>query len=103
MTSGLTVGKPVIAEMVRLAAFEVPGVQAVARSGGAWRRLLLAPPVEVRLQGNRVSVRLSIVARPGQALTPLAAQVRVAVAATVERLLGLELDGVSVVVDGVGG
>jgi uncharacterized alkaline shock family protein YloU len=34
---------------------------------------------------------------------PLAAQVRVAVAATIERLLGLELDGVSVVVDGVGG
>ena len=103
MTSGLTVGKAVIAEMVRHAAFEVPGVQAVARSGGAWRRLLLASPVEVHLEGNRVSVRLSIVARPGQALTPLAAQVRVAVAATVERLLGLELDGVSVVVDGVGG
>ena len=103
MTSGLTVGKPVIAEMVRHAAFEVPGVQAVARSGGAWRRLLLASPVEVHLEGNRVSVRLSIVARPGQALTPLAAQVRVAVAATVERLLGLELDCVSVVVDGVGG
>jgi len=103
MTSGLTVGKSVIAEMVRHAAFEVPGVQAVARSGGAWRRLLLASPVEVHLEGNRVSVRLSIVARPGQALTPLAAQVRVAVAATVERLLGLELDGVSVVVDGVGG
>jgi uncharacterized alkaline shock family protein YloU len=103
VSSALTVGKPVIAEMVRLAAFEVPGVQAVARSGGAWRRFLLAPPVAVRLDGNRVTVRLTIVARPGQALAPLVAQVRVAVAATVERLLGLELDGVSVVVDGVGG
>ena len=103
MTSGLTVGKPVIAEMVRLAAFEVPGVQAVARSGGMWRRLLTAPPVDVHLEGNRVTVRLSIVARPGHALTPLAAQVRSAVAATVERLLGLELEDVSVVVDGVGG
>jgi uncharacterized alkaline shock family protein YloU len=103
VTSGLTVGKPVIVEMVRLAAFEVPGVQAVARSGGIWRRFLLAPPVEVELRGNRVSVRLSIVARPGQALAPLVTQVRSAVAATVERLLGLELDGVSVVVDGVGG
>ena len=103
MTSGLTVGKPVIAEMVRLAAFEVPGVQAVAHAGGMWRRLLIAPPVEVHLEGNRVAVRLSIVARPGQALTPLVAQVRLAVGATVERLLGLELDGVSVVVDGVGG
>jgi uncharacterized alkaline shock family protein YloU len=103
MTSGLTVGKPVIAEMVRLAAFEIPGVQAVGRSGPPWRRLFVAPPVDVRLQGNRVTVRLSIVARPGQALPPLVRQVRSAVAATVERLLGLQLDGVSVVVDGVGG
>lgn len=103
MTSGLTVGKPVIAEMVRLAAFEVPGVQAVARSGPSWRRLFGRAPVEVRVDGNRVTVRLSIVARPGQALVPLVAQVRSAVAATVERLLGLELDSVSVVVDGVGG
>jgi len=47
-------GKPVIAEMVRLAAFEVPGVQAVARSAG---HAEAAPgsPVEVRLQGNRVT------------------------------------------------
>jgi uncharacterized alkaline shock family protein YloU len=103
MTSGLTVGTGVIAEMVRLAAFEVPGVQAVGRSGGPWRRLLLSRPVNVRLRGNRVTVRLSIVARPGQALVPLAAEVRSAVAATVERLLGLELEAVSVVVDGVGG
>jgi uncharacterized alkaline shock family protein YloU len=43
------------------------------------------------------------VARPGQALGPLAAGVRTAVAATVERLLGLDLDGVTVIVDGVGG
>jgi uncharacterized alkaline shock family protein YloU len=102
VTSGLTVGKPVIAEMVRLAAFEVPGVQAVGRSRGAWRRLLLGPPVDVRLQGNRVTVRLSIVARPGHSLPPLVRQVRAAVTATIERLLGLELDAVSVVVDGVG-
>jgi uncharacterized alkaline shock family protein YloU len=102
VTSGLTVGKAVIAEMVRLAAFEVPGVQAVGRSRNALGRLLLSPPVDVRLHGNRVAVRLSIVARPGQALPPLVRQVRAAVAATVERLLGLELDGVSVVVDGVG-
>jgi uncharacterized alkaline shock family protein YloU len=36
-------------------------------------------------------------------LVPLTAQVRSAVAATVERLLGLELGGVTVLVDGVGG
>jgi uncharacterized alkaline shock family protein YloU len=102
MTSGLTVGKRVIAEMVRLAAFEVPGVQAVGRSRSALGRLLPSRAVDVRVQGNRVTVRLSIVARPGQALPPLVRQVRAAVTATVERLLGLELEGVSVVVDGVG-
>ena len=44
-----------------------------------------------------------IVARPGQPLVSLTAQVQSAVAATVERLLGLELGGVTVLVDGVGG
>jgi hypothetical protein len=34
---------------------------------------------------------------------PLANQVRSAVGAAVERLLGLELEGVTVLVDGVGG
>jgi uncharacterized alkaline shock family protein YloU len=89
--------------MVRLAAFEVPGVQAVGRSGPLWRRLLLGPAVDVRLDGNRVSVGVAVVARPGQPLRPLVAQVRGAVTAAVERLLGLELEGVSVTVDGVGG
>jgi uncharacterized alkaline shock family protein YloU len=42
------------------------------------------------------------VARPGQPLAPLAGQVRTTVAATVERLLGLELGSVTVLVDGVG-
>jgi uncharacterized alkaline shock family protein YloU len=45
---------------------------------------------------------LWIVARPGQPLVPLTGQVRSAVAATVERLLGLELGAVTVLVDGVG-
>ena len=101
--SGLTVSRGVIAEMVRLAAFEVPGVQHVGRSGPAWRRVFLAPAVHVRLRDGRVAVRVAIVARPGQPLAPLVAQVRAAVTATVERLLGLELEAVSVVVDGVGG
>jgi uncharacterized alkaline shock family protein YloU len=101
-TPGLTVGKPVIAEMVRLAAFEVPGVQDVGRGGPRWRRLFLAPAVAIRVRDGKVTVRLAIVARPGQALSPLAAAVRSAVRATVERLLGLELEAVSVVVDGVG-
>jgi uncharacterized alkaline shock family protein YloU len=99
---GLTVGGGVIAEMVRLAAFEVPGVQRVGRAGPPWRRLFLGPAVKARVREGRVSVSLAIVARPGQAIEPLAAQVRSAVGAAMERLLGLQLESVTVVVDGVG-
>lgn len=97
----LTVEKGVITEMVRLAAFEVPGVARVGRGGARWRALL-GPAVRARLHKDKVEVRLWIVARPGQPLVPLTGQVRSAVAATVERLLGLELGGVTVLVDGVG-
>ena len=65
--------------------------------------LLAGPAVRVRVVDDRVLVRLRIVARPGRALGPLTAQVRTAVAATVERLLGLDLGAVTVIVDGVGG
>jgi uncharacterized alkaline shock family protein YloU len=97
----LTVGTGVITEMVRLAAFEVPGVARVGRGGPRWRALT-GRSVRARLDRDRVEVRLWIVARPGHPLGPLAAQVRAAVAATVERLLGLELGGVTVLIDGVG-
>jgi uncharacterized alkaline shock family protein YloU len=97
----LTVEKGVITEMVRLAAFEVPGVARVGRGGPAWRALS-GPAVRARLHRDKVEVRLWIVARPGQPLVQLTGQVRSAVAATVERLLGLELGGVTVLVDGVG-
>jgi uncharacterized alkaline shock family protein YloU len=99
----LTVGRRVIAELVRLAAFEVPGVARVGRGGPAWRGWLTGRSVVVRVTDDRVVVRLHVVARPGHPLTPLAAQVRTAVAATVERLLGLDLGAVTVIVDGVGG
>jgi len=99
----LTVGRGVIAELVRLAAFEVPGVARVGRGGAPWRRLVGGRAVSVRIRDERVSVRVWIVARPGQPLAPLAAQVRATIAATVERLLGLELGAVTVLVDGVGG
>ena len=99
----LTVGRGVIAQLVRLAAIEVPGVARVGHGGPAWRAFLAGPPVSVRVRDDRVLVRLRVVARPGQALGPLAAQVRSAVAATVERLLGLDLGAVTVIVDGVGG
>ena len=99
----LTVGKGVIAEMVRLAAMEVHGVARVSRGGPAWRAFLAGPAVVTQLSDAGVRVRLWIVARPGQALEPLADQVRSAVAAAVERLLGLRLESVIVTVDGVGG
>ena len=99
----LTVGRGVIAELVRLAALEVPGVARVGRGGPLWRRLLGGPAVSVQLHDDGVLVRLWIVARPGQPLTPLADHVRSAVAATVERLLGLDLSAVTIMVDGVGG
>ena len=98
----LTVGRGVITEMVRLAAFEVPGVARVGRGGPPWRALA-GRAVGARLHRDRVEIRLWIVARPGHPLGPLTTQVRSAVAATVERLLGLELGGVTVLVDGVGG
>ena len=61
----LTVGTGVIAELVRLAAFEVPGVARVGRGGPAWRGWLAGPAVRVRVRDDRVLVRLRIVARPG--------------------------------------
>jgi uncharacterized alkaline shock family protein YloU len=99
----LTVGRGVIAELVRLAAFEVPGVLRVGRGGPAWRRLIGGPAVSVKVRDERVAVRVWVVARPGQALVPLTAAIRSTVAATVERVLGLELETVTVLVDGVGG
>jgi uncharacterized alkaline shock family protein YloU len=97
----LTVSHSVIVEMVRVAALEVPGVLKVSRGGPL--RWLAGPPVRARFVAGRVSVRVWILARPGHPLAPLAAQVRQAVGATIERLLGLELGEVTVVVDGVGG
>ncbi|MEO5885294.1 MAG: Asp23/Gls24 family envelope stress response protein [Candidatus Limnocylindrales bacterium] len=99
----LTVGRGVIAQLVRIAAFEVPGVARVGYGGPMWRAWLAGPAVSVRVRDEQVLIRLFIVARPGQALAALSAQVRTAVAATVERVLGLDLGAVTVIVDGVGG
>ena len=96
----LLVSHSVIVEMVKVGALEVPGVQKVGRSGPL--ALLAGSAVRVRTAEGRVSVRLWIVARPGHPLRELAAQVRGAVGATIERLLGLQLGEVTVVVDGVG-
>jgi uncharacterized alkaline shock family protein YloU len=98
----LTVGRGVIVEMARLAAMEVPDVVRVSRGGPAWRAFLRGSPVRVRVHGERVDVRLWVVARPASDIVAMAVGVRAAVRAAVERLLGLQLGSVTVVVDGVG-
>jgi len=100
--SVLTVGPGVIRDTVRLAALEVPGVLRVGRGGSAWRNALTGNPVRIRVRDGRVHVTVWLVARPRQALAPLTGQVCSAVGAAVERLLGMELGGVTVMVDGVG-
>jgi uncharacterized alkaline shock family protein YloU len=99
----LSVGPGVIRETVRLAALEVPGVLKVGRGGPRWRAVVGGSPVRVRVRDGRVDVTVWVVARPRQRLAPLAAQVREAVGGAVERLLGMELGSVTVLVDGVGG
>jgi uncharacterized alkaline shock family protein YloU len=98
----LSVGASVIRETVRLAALEVPGVLRVGRGGPRWREALGGSSVKVRVRDGTVHVTLWIVSRPRQPLVQLGSQVRDAVAAAVERLLGMELGGVTVLVDGVG-
>jgi uncharacterized alkaline shock family protein YloU len=100
--STLSVGPGVIRETVRLAALEVPGVVRVGRGGPRWRDAIAGSPVHIRVRDGRVHVTLWVVARPRQRLVPLTEQVREAVGAAVVRLLGLELGGVTVLVDGVG-
>jgi uncharacterized alkaline shock family protein YloU len=102
MTPVLSVGPGVIRETVRLAALEVPGVLRVGRGGPRWRDVLGGSPIKVRVRDGRVFVTVRIVARPRQQLVLLAREVRGAVAAAVVRLLGMELGGVTILVDGVG-
>jgi uncharacterized alkaline shock family protein YloU len=96
----LTVSHGVIAQMVRLAALEVPGVLKVGRGGPLHR--LAGSPVRVDVDGGEVSVRIWLIARPGQDLRHVSNQARQAITTTVQRLLGMEPGEVTVVVDGVG-
>jgi len=99
---GLAVGRSVVRDLVRLAAFEVPGVLRVGWAGPPWRRLVAGRPISVRVRGGVVEARVVVIARPGQPLGPLAGDVRLAVAAAVERLLGLSIGEVTVRIDGSG-
>jgi uncharacterized alkaline shock family protein YloU len=99
----LAVGRSVIVEVARLAALEVPDVLRVGRSGPPWRVLLAGPPIAIRNGRGEVAVRLWVVARPGADLVEATAAVRRAVGTAIDRLLGLRVGSVTVVVDGVGG
>jgi len=98
----LSVNRGVVDEIVRLAALEIPGVARVSRGGPAWRTFLAGPAVVTHCSERGVRIRIWIIARPGQAMVELVDQVRGAVGAAVERLLGLRLESVTVTVDGVG-
>jgi uncharacterized alkaline shock family protein YloU len=102
VAADLSVGRGVIVEVARLAALEVPEVLRVARRGPPWRAALAGPPIMVRVRADGVVVRLRIIARPGADLAVTGRRVREAVGRAVERLLGLEVQEVSVLVDGVG-
>jgi uncharacterized alkaline shock family protein YloU len=102
VTGTVSVAHSVVARMVRRAAVAAPGVVRVGRGGPAALVRIAPPAVVVRERTDGLHVRLTVVARPGHDLRVVARDVREAVAATVERLLGLELAEVTVVVDGVG-
>jgi uncharacterized alkaline shock family protein YloU len=98
----LSVGRGVIVEVARLAALEIPEVLQVARRGPPWRAKLAGPAIMVRVRTDGVDVELRIIARPGADLVRAGRQVREAVGRAVERLLGLHVRSVTVLVDGVG-
>lgn len=102
VTPKLSVGRGVIVEVARLAALEVPDVLRVARRGPRWRAALAGPAVMVRVRSDGVEVRLRIIARPGADLAATGRRVRESVGRAVERLLGLHVNEVSVLIDGVG-
>ena len=102
LTADLSVGRSVIIEVARLAALEVPDVLRVARRGPPWRAALAGPAISVRVRPEGVEVRLRIIARPGADLAATGRSVRDAVGRAVERMLGLHVQDVSVLIDGVG-
>lgn len=98
----LTVARRVVVETIALAALEVPGVSRIARGGPRLVAWLAGPPVRVRIRDGRVEARVHLIARPRQALPSMTKDVRTAVGGAIERLLGLGVSRVTVVVDGVG-
>jgi uncharacterized alkaline shock family protein YloU len=99
----LSVGRGVIVDVVRAAALEIPDVLRVARRGPRWRAALAGPATMVRVRPEGVEIELRFIARPGADLVATGRHVRDAVGLAVQRLLGLEVRSVTVLVDGVGG
>lgn len=100
----LDVSRGVVLATARLAVREVPGVVRIGRGGSLLRRLV-GDRAALRLEPGPggLEVRLVVVARPGQPLARLGRAVAAAVRGAIERILGLEVARVVVVVDGVGG
>jgi len=98
----LSVGRGVIVDVVRQAALEIPEVLQVARRGPRWRAFLAGSPIGVRVRPEGVEIELRVIARPASDLVAAGRDVRNAVGLAVERLLGLEVRSVTVLVDGVG-
>jgi uncharacterized alkaline shock family protein YloU len=99
----LSVGRGVIVAVVRAAALENPDVLRVSRRGPRWRAALAGAAAMVRVRPEGVEIELRIIARPGADLVATGRHVRDAVGLAVQRLLGLEVRSVTVLVDGVGG
>ena len=99
----LSIGRGVIVDVVRQAALEMPEVLAVERRGPRWRAALAGPAIAVRVRPEGVEIELRIIARPAADLVAAGRNVRNAVGLAVQRLLGLEVRSVTVLVDGVGG
>ena len=98
----LSVGRGVIVDVVRQAALEIPEVLQVARRGPRWRAALAGAPIGVHVRPEGVEIELRVIARPGADLVAAGRDVRGAVGLAVERLLGLQVRSVTVLVDGVG-
>ena len=99
----LAVSHPVIRDVVRRAALEVPGVLRVGRAGPPGAASLVGRPVAIRLRdgvGGGARRRRRPARRSRSPRSPPTCAARSA--AAIERLLGLELGAVTVVVDGVG-
>jgi len=100
-TAGLAVARSVIEDTVRSATAAVPGVAHVHR-GSRFAGWFGRPAVSVRVHGGAVRAQVHVIARSGEELRPLAAEIRTTVAAVIERVLDLQADDVTVVIDGVG-